>query len=728
LKISHFHLFLFFTLLLSSISYFPTIAQQGGYQKFGQIHFYGCVDYTTLFHCDPLHNNLTGFRYPASSIRVDELQKEPHFVPGKYGQALDMQAINREAVHFPKISNITFNDFSVSFWVKGTADAEPLGQILSYTNNHNTAGWYFDMSKGNNTGPTVRFVLTENEGKLLASPDVHIGNDTFHHIVGTFNGSMIKMYNDGKLVGQTHYVGNYTGDARLPLTIGSSSYCASCNRWTGIIDDLRIYGKTLDDREISQIGANAGDSNIPALIGRWNFDGELLDSSNNKNSGTQSTLLASMAFTPDGRLFFTEKNTGHIRIMKDSKVLPEPFASVDDYLISWEQGLLGLTIDPKFNENHFVYVYYTSVDKSTGDVFNRVVRFTDSNNKGISKTVIIDRIFAERGYHAGGALAFGPDDKLYVTVGDATEHPFAQDTAVPIGKVLRVNRDGTIPPDNPFRNSPVYTYGHRNMFGIAFDKSGNGLVSENGDYYYDEINLLKKGGNYGFPAQQPANVAPELSNFTSSIMPLRTYWDTIAPTQMIYYDGDRYPLLKDKFVLGTYQGDVYALKLDKVTKEIVEEDKIDFENYPFKPVIGIAKSPNGDIYFGAYSIWKLNSTDLGAKKQYLYPVKINTTRISSVEQVQFEPSNNKLIVNLRFQDNITNSKAGTSLLTLDIPQTFLPKISAVVNTADNKQLQFTNATRSGYNIISVNIPNSPQLQISVLGASIEAPGEQILVG
>lgn len=728
LKISHIHIFLFFALLISSINYFPTLAQSGGYQKYGQVHFYGCVDYTSSFHCDPIHNNLTGYRYPATSVKVYELKKEPQFVPGKYGEALDMTATYREAIHFPKISNITFNDFSVSFWVKGTPDAEPLGQIISYTNNLNTAGWFFDMAKGNNTGSSVRFVLTENGGKLLASPDVPIGNNTFHHIVGTFNGTMVKIYNDGKLAGQTPYVGNYTGDARLPLTIGSSSYCASCNRWTGIIDDLRIYGKALNNQEISLINTNRGDSDIPALIARWNFDGQLLDSSNNNSTGTQSTLLASMAFAPDGRLFFTEKNTGQIRIMKDSKVLPEPFAKVDDYLVSWEQGLLGLTIDPKFNENHFVYMYYTSTDKATGEVFNKVVRFTDSDNKGIAKTVILDKIFAEKGYHAGGALTFGPDDKLYVTVGDATEHPFAQDTAVPIGKVLRVNRDGTIPPDNPFPDNPVFTYGHRNMFGIAFDKFGNGLVSENGDYYYDEVNLLKKGGNYGFPAQQPANLPPELSNFTTSIMPLRTYWDTIAPTQMIYYDGNKYPLLKDKFLIGTYQGDIYALKLDKTSKEIVEEAKIDFENYPFKPVIGIAKSPTGDIYFGAYNIWKLNSTDVSAKKQYLYPVKINTTRVSSVEQIQFEPSNNKFIVNLRFQDNITNSKTGTSLLTLNIPQSLLPQISAVVNTADNKQLHFTNATASGYNIVRVDIPNSPQLQISVLGTSIEAPGEQILVG
>jgi glucose/arabinose dehydrogenase len=117
--------------------------------------------------------------------------------------------------------------------------------------------------------------------------------------------------------------------------------------------------------------------------------------------------------------------------------------------------------------------------------------------------VLIDNIPASRGFHSGGALAFGPDDKLYITVGDATEHEYAQDPATLLGKTLRINRDGTIPKDNPFPNSPVYTLGHRNTFGVAFDWStGLGILTENGDQAYDEVNLIEKGGNYGFPLYQ----------------------------------------------------------------------------------------------------------------------------------------------------------------------------------------------------------------------------------
>jgi glucose/arabinose dehydrogenase len=711
-------------ILLSQHSFHDSIALVESENK-SHTQYYGCVQYISSTHCDPIHNNMSAFRYPSTSLKVYELSDSyPFFVQGKFGQALEMRAPYREAIHFPKLSNITFNDFSVAFWVKTTEELEPSGNIISYTDSANTAGWFFDMSAVNNTNATIRFVITENEGKPVSSPDVHVAPDNFHFIVGTFNGTYVKIYSDGSLVGQTKYVGNYTGSPRLPLSIGSSSYCASCNRWTGIIDDLKIYDKALDSEQVHNLFTNSINPESVGLVAYAKFDGNFNDSSGNGNTGTESTLLASMAYAPDGRLFFSEKNTGLIRIIQNSKVLPEPFVRIVDHFVNWEQGLLGITIDPKFIQNHFVYLYYTTLDKNTGDVYGRVVRFTEKDGKAIDRTVLLDKIFAEKGYHAGGALAFGPDDKLYITVGDATEHPFAQDTSVLIGKILRINRDGTIPPDNPIPNSPVFTFGHRNMYGIAFDAFGNGLVSENGDYYYDEVNLIKKGGNYGFPLQQPANLPPELSNYSGSILPLRTYWDTIAPTQMIYYKGDKIPLLKDKFLLGTYQGDIYALYLDPKTKEITEEDKIDLENYPFKPVIGITQAPNGDVYFGAYNIWKLNGTDLSSKKQYLFPIEFNTTSLTSVVGVDFKVAENKMVIDIR---NSANSER-ISPVKIKIPTALLHNIATVVDASNNKPISFTNSTNSAYNFLDIRIPPKPQLQIGILGSSLSAPGEQILEG
>jgi glucose/arabinose dehydrogenase len=223
------------------------------------------------------------------------------------------------------------------------------------------------------------------------------------------------------------------------------------------------------------------------------------------NHGKMLTPLGSMAFAPDERLFYTEKNTGVIRIMKDDKILQKPFAAISDVYVNWEQGLLGITLDPNYLDNRFVYLYYT-VENEKGTPINRVVRFTDNNNTGTDLRVLLDNIPASRGYHSGGALAFGPDDKLYIIVGDATRDP-----SILIGKILRIDRDGTIPKDNPYPNSPVYTIGHRNMYGIAFDwKNGTGILAENGDELYDEIIWLKKVEIMVSPLFQPANIPPEL--------------------------------------------------------------------------------------------------------------------------------------------------------------------------------------------------------------------------
>ena len=356
-------------------------------------------------------------------------------------------------------------------------------------------------------GQLIRFSVFSEEGHRFSSSPAPISTTTFAHVVATFDGSSIKIYKNGILLGITGFNGKYISDPGLPLMIGSSSYCLTCNLWSGIVDEVRFYNRTINENEVKEIFVNDSHGTVPdGLVGYWTFENSLNDISGNNHNGNLDSIITNMAFAPDGRLFFDEKNTGKIRIMKDDRVLSTPFATVSDYYVNWEQGLLGLAVDPKFEQNHFVYLYYTAIDNKTGqgEPFNKLVRFTENNNLATNMVVLLDKIPASRGYHSGGALAFGPDDKLYIGIGDATLHEFAQDGGIVTGKVLRINRDGTIPQDNPFPNSPVYTIGHRNIFGIAFDKKdGIGMISENGDFHYDEINIIQKGGNYGFPALQP---------------------------------------------------------------------------------------------------------------------------------------------------------------------------------------------------------------------------------
>ena len=397
-------------------------------------------------------------------------------------------------------------------------------------------------------------------------------------------------------------------------------------------------------------------------------------------------------------------------------ILDNPFASVNDLYVSWEQGMLGLAIDPDFNINHHVYVYYTAVvgaeNGDGGKVINRILRFTDNNNKGIEPTVIMDNIPASRGYHSGGAMAFGPDGKLYITVGDATEHIFAQDPSILIGKVLRINKDGTIPQDNPYPNSPVFTIGHRNMYGIAFDGNGTGLVTENGDVRYDEINLLVKGGNYGFPTSQPANLPPERAN-DSSIKPLRSYWDTIAPTQMIYYEGDAVPELKGMFLFGSFTGDIYALKLSEDKKSIVEELKIELSHFPFVPTVGIAQSPDGKIYYGGYQIYTLDS--IGERKQILFPIEVNLPSAITIKDISVDQDQKRILVDTNVNDNI----ASDAHLAIQIPTGLLENVTAVA--IDSPQ---------GSNAIEFNIdefsPDYTTVNINI-GSYISNDGDLKLV-
>lgn len=680
------------------------------YAQISSAELFGCQQYGRAMHCDLLLNEIQVNEVMGNSSLINPLTTtDMLFVNGKFGQALEMRGEYRESVEIMNSPELNPKQFSISFWMQSTT-IEPYGHIVSHSNRAQTSGWQFDVFRSGASQPgsevaTLRFGVFNTNGTFFSPAQIQVPTEKFTLITGTFDGSKVRLYMDGLLVGETEFLGEYNADPGLPLRIGSAAYCSSCNRWSGIIDELRMYDRTLGEDEIKQLFDMA---DVPlGLIGYWKFDGDTKDVFQ-RNDGTAITMLTSMVFAPDGRLFFTEKNTGAIRIMTpEQKILDNPFASVDDLYASWEQGMLGLAIDPEFNINHLIYVYYTAVvdieNGNGGKVINRVLRFTDNNNTGTDPTVIMDNIPASRGYHSGGAMAFGPDGKLYITVGDATEHIFAQDPSILIGKVLRINKDGTIPQDNPYPNSPVYTMGHRNMYGIAFDDDGTGLVTENGDVRYDEINLITKGGNYGFPTSQPANLPPERAN-DSSIKPLRSYWDTIAPTQMIYYEGDAVPELKGMFLFGSFTGDIYALKLSEDKKSIVEELKIELSHFPFVPTVGIAQSPDGKIYYGGYQIYTLDS--IGKREQILFPIQVNLPSAVNIRDISVDQEQKRILIDA----NVNGTVAPDAILTMQIPRGLLDNVTAV--TIDSPQgpnaIEF-NIDEFGpdYTTLSVNIGSHP---------------------
>jgi glucose/arabinose dehydrogenase len=210
---------------------------------------------------------------------------------------------------------------------------------------------------------------------------------------------------------------------------------------------------------------------------------------------------------PDGRLFVTER-TGRVRIVRlegtSATLQTDPWATVAASATpNAERGLLGIALDPSFAKNGFVYLYYSYRGPGASTV-NRLVRMRDANGVGVEETVLLDGIPGSD-VHDGGRIKFGPDGKLYVTTGDGGAEARAQDTGSPNGKVLRLNADGSVPADDPFPNG-AWSYGHRNVQGIAFQPDTGVLYeTEHGPSgifpacCQDEVNLIERGRNYGWP-------------------------------------------------------------------------------------------------------------------------------------------------------------------------------------------------------------------------------------
>jgi glucose/arabinose dehydrogenase len=244
-----------------------------------------------------------------------------------------------------------------------------------------------------------------------------------------------------------------------------------------------------------------------------------------------------------------------------------------------ETGLIGIAIDPEFASNGYLYCYYT-YGTGESDFRNRVVR-VDKDGKG--EKIILDGLPAGI-IHNGGIIAFGPDGKLYIGIGvDNVHKDLSQDISFLGGKVLRINKDGSIPEDNPFPNSPVYSYGHRNIFGIAFHpRTGKLYLSDVGPDHDDEINIVEKGGNYGWP------IVMGKTNDTRFINPLIAYTPTITPVQSVF--------VGDALYFGSFnEGTVHKLTLSGADFATVAKDEIVYRGRPFS-VIGVFYGPDEHFY------------------------------------------------------------------------------------------------------------------------------------
>lgn len=281
----------------------------------------------------------------------------------------------------------------------------------------------------------------------------------------------------------------------------------------------------------------------------------------------------------DNKIFFTEK-IGKIRVIDNGTLVNE---SVADFRVAdvTDAGLLGITLHPDFEKNHFIYVYYTYQEGN--NLWNKVLRITEFNDKMVDTKVILDKIPGAE-FDDGGVIKFGPDKKLYIGTGDATDQNSTQDLKSLAGKILRLNDDGSIPQDNPFPNSPVYSYGHRNPQGLAWDDKGNLYETEQGPTRNDEINLIKPGQNYGWPNQ-------ECSGSQQYQAALVCYNVSIGPAGITYYSTGKLDI-ENSLILSTLLGhSLYQLPVQNGT---ILEQKIILDGVG--RIRDVSEGPDGYLY------------------------------------------------------------------------------------------------------------------------------------
>ncbi|MGM0568534.1 MAG: PQQ-dependent sugar dehydrogenase, partial [Elusimicrobiota bacterium] len=240
-----------------------------------------------------------------------------------------------------------------------------------------------------------------------------------------------------------------------------------------------------------------------------------------------------------------------------------------------EGGLLGMALDPDFKDNSYIYLYFTYSQE--GEILNRVNRYSYSKEGLSGEYSVISGIPGSR-IHNGGRIAFGPDGYLYITAGDAGNSSLAQDRNSLAGTILRLESDGAVPAGNPF-NSPVYSYGHRNPQGLAWDDSGRLWATEHGPRGHDELNLIEPGKNYGWPKIKGDETAEGMKRPI-----IHSGNNTWAPSGALFYDGSIY-------FAGLRGGSVYEAEL----KEDEVKLKAHFENR-WGRLRNVTKGPDGNFY------------------------------------------------------------------------------------------------------------------------------------
>lgn len=310
-----------------------------------------------------------------------------------------------------------------------------------------------------------------------------------------------------------------------------------------------------------------------------------------------------LAFLPDGDILITERS-GQLRIVKNGELVPDPVQGLPDIYASGQGGLLDIALHPAFSDNQLLYLSYSARDKTVAGTEIARAKIVNGTLQEVQTIFSVEPKTSGRN-HYGSRFAFAQDGTLLITIGD--RYSFMQEAQNPsnhLGSIIRIRDDGSIPKDNPFINDPsarpeVFSYGHRNPQGLTIRPDKNQIWShEHGPRGGDEVNIIRAGANYGWPAitygiDYGGAIISEFTEAPGMEQPV-VYWDpSIAPSGMTFYTGS---------VFTEWQGDLFigALKATHLRRLELEGDKVTGQEVLLKNlgerIRDVRQGPDGFLY------------------------------------------------------------------------------------------------------------------------------------
>ena len=300
----------------------------------------------------------------------------------------------------------------------------------------------------------------------------------------------------------------------------------------------------------------------------------------------------SLVFLPNGDALVAER-PGRIQRIPQGESSPEPYADIE-VAVRGDAGLMGIALHPDFDKQPYLYAMHSYADGE--ELYTRIIRLKHEGDEGLFDRIIFGPIPGNK-YHIGGRIGFGPDGMLYVGTGDLFRPNTAQDLESLTGKILRITPEGDIPEDNPFPGSAVYSYGNRVVQGLAWDpETGHLFNSEHGPSgelpgakYRDEINVIEKGGNYGWPIVMGA---PGMPDYRDPIV----MWKKAAvpPAGMTFFRGDLFvaTLGSQALIRIGFKDDVEGYEIEKIERWFAQ----DHGNGIYGRLRDVAVGPDGNLY------------------------------------------------------------------------------------------------------------------------------------